>query len=321
MAEILGIHHMSALSGPAQETVDFYHQVLGMRLVKLTVNFDDPGAYHLYYGDGAGTPGSLLTFFPYPGGYPGRPGAGQATVTTLSVPPGSVAYWVDRFKRHDVDFDRPSNRQGLQFVTFRAPDGLLLELAAGADHLAPQPWSDSPVPEAYRPGLIRSVTLVEREIGPTEDVLIHLLGFRKTGEFGNRHRYEVAGGGVGNTIDLVEDPEGPSGRGGHGSVHHIAFRTANDETQEVARQEIVARGLPVTQVRDRDYFRSIYFREPGGVLFEIATDGPGFAVDEAPDALGTSLKLPVAHEVLRQRIERMLPTLKLPTNRPTGTVL
>jgi glyoxalase family protein len=312
MADILGIHHMSALSGPAQETLDFYTEVLGLRLVKLTVNFDDPGAYHLYFGDGAGSPGTLLTFFPYPDGYPGRPGAGQATVTTLSVPVGSIPYWLERFRQEEVDFDRPANRQGIQYLSFRAPDGLLLELAASPDHLAPAPWRASPVPEEYRPGVMRSLTLVERNVEPTAAVLTELMGFTKTGEYGNRHRFELGEGGVGRTIDILHDPSGPSGRGGHGSVHHIAFRVADLEAQAVAREEVVARGLPVSQVRNRDYFQSIYFREPGGVLFEIATDGPGFAVDESPERLGSSLKLPKMHEPLRKKIERLLPALDLP---------
>lgn len=314
MAEILGIHHMSALSGPAQETVDFYHGVLGLRLVKLTVNFDDPGTYHLYYGDGEGTPGSLLTFFPYPDGYPGRPGAGQATVTTLCAPAGSSAYWIDRFREHEVDFDRPANRQGVQIISFRAPDGLLLELSAGADYVPPADWADSPVPSDYRLGNVRSFTLVERTLGPTESVLCEVLGFHKTAESGNRHRYELGAGGPGRTIDVIEDPSGPSGRGGHGSVHHIAFRTAGEDTQEAARREIADRGLPVSLVRDRDYFKSIYFREPGGVLFEIATDGPGFAVDEDSAELGRTLKLPKAQEGFRKKIERVLPPLKLPAS-------
>lgn len=312
MAEILGIHHMTALSGPAQENLDFYSDVLGLRLVKLTVNFDDPGTYHLYYGDASGTPGTILTFFPYPNGYPGRPGAGQATVTTLSVPPGSMPFWVDRFRAHEVDFDRPLNRQGVQSLAFRAPDGLLLELAAAPDQVSKDLWTSSPVPTESRIGGIRSVTLVERELTPTMEILTGILGFRKTGETSNRHRFEVAEGGAGRTVEVVVDPTGPSARGGHGSVHHIAFRVANDEAQLAAREELEANGYTVSAIRDRDYFRSIYFREPGGVLFEIATDIPGFTVDEPLDALGTTLRLPKAHEPHRGQIQRVLPPLKLP---------
>lgn len=312
MGDILGIHHMSALSGPAQENVDFYAGVLGLRLVKLTVNFDDPGAYHLYYGDGGGTPGSLLTFFPYPGGYPGRPGAGQATVTTLSVPAGTLSYWTDRFKTYDVDFDRAANRNGVQTLPFRAPDGLLLELAAAADHVPGVPWEQSPVPKQYQIGAMRSITLVERELGPTERILTQFLGFRKTAESGNRARFEIATGGVAKTLDVLVDPTGPAGRQGHGSVHHIAFRVADDATQAEFRDKLLAEGFHVSPVMNRDYFRSIYFREPGGVLFEIATDPPGFTVDESLEDLGTSLKLPVQYQPRRGQIERLLPNLNLP---------
>jgi len=312
MADILGIHHMSALSGPAQENLDFYSGVLGLRLVKLTVNFDDPGAYHLYYGDGAGTPGSLLTFFPYPDGYPGRPGAGQLTVTSLSVPAGSLGYWSERFRRFEVDFDRPVNRYGVQALSFRAPDGLLLELASSQDHVAGTSWTSSPIPEDFQIGLMRSVTLVQRELGPTERVLTSLLGFRKTAEFRNRHRFEVAEGGPSRTLDVVIDATGPSGRQGHGSVHHIAFRVADDEAQKAVREEVLALGFHVSPVMDRDYFRSVYFREPGGVLFEVATDPPGFTVDEPIDRLGSGLRLPKQYQLRRAQIERILPPLRLP---------
>jgi glyoxalase family protein len=315
MADILGIHHMTALSGPAQENLDFYSDVLGLRLVKLTVNFDDPGTYHLYYGDASGTPGTILTFFPYPNGYPGRPGAGQATVTTLSVPPGSMPFWVDRFRANEVDFDRPLNRGGMQSLAFRAPDGLLLELAASPDQASKDLWTASPVPTEARIGGIRSVTLVERDLGPTETILTDVLGFRKTAETGNRHRFEVAEGGAGKTVEVVVDPTGPSARGGHGSVHHIAFRVADDVAQAAAREELESKGFTVSQIRDRDYFRSIYFREPGGVLFEIATDTPGFTVDEPLESLGTALRLPKSYEAQRGQIQRVLPPLKLPTSK------
>lgn len=312
MVDILGIHHMTALSGPAQENLDFYTEVLGLRLVKLTVNFDDPGTYHLYYGDAQGHAGTILTFFPYPNGYPGRPGAGQATVTSLSVPAGSLSFWVDRFRANEVDFDRPLNRGGMQALSFRAPDGLLLELAASADHVPGELWGESPVPKEYRIGGIRSVTLVERELAPTERVLTEILGFRRTSEVNGRHRFEVAGGGCGKSIDLLVDSAGPSGRQGHGSVHHIAFRTPTYESQLDARAKLLDLGFHVSPVMDRDYFKSIYFREPGGVLFEIATDPPGFLLDESYETLGSGLRLPKRHAMNRGQIERVLPPLKLP---------
>jgi len=312
MGGILGIHHMTAISGPAQENLDFYSGVLGLRLVKLTVNFDDPSAYHLYYGDGAGTPGTILTFFPYPDGYPGRPGRGQATVTSLSVPVTSLNYWADRFKQRDVDFDRPATRNGVPTLPFRAPDGLLLELVGSADHVPGEPWSGSPVRSEHAIGKMRSVTLSERDLEPTERVLVEQLGFRKTGERENRHRFEVGEGGSGRTIDIVIDTDGPNGRGGRGSVHHIAFRIADEQEQSQLRERLVDSGFHVSAVMDRDYFRSIYFREPGGVLFEVATDPPGFTVDEPLSALGTSLRLPKQYEEIRGQIQRALPPLKMP---------
>ena len=309
MADILGIHHMTAISGPAQENFDFYAGVLGLRLVKLTVNFDDPTAYHLYYGDGAGSPGTILTFFPYPNGYPGRPGRGQATVTSLSIPRDAVQYWVDRFKQFEIEFDKPQSREGGQTIGFRAPDGLPLELVATGDHMPGAPWSRSPVPENRSVGGVRSVTLVEGALEPTERILTELLGLQKVAEKDHRHRYGLGDSGPFRVIDVVVDPTGPSGRSGHGSVHHVAFRTANEESQLAMRQKLVDAGLHVSQVMDRNYFKSIYFREPGGVLFEIATDPPGFAVDEPFENLGESLRLPAQFESHRPQIARALPKL------------
>lgn len=312
MADILGIHHMTAISGPGQENLDFYTGVLGLRLVKLTVNFDDPSAYHLYYGDRHGSPGSILTFFPYPNGRPGRPGTGQATVTSLCAPAGSLPYWVDRFRKFEVDFDRPQNRYGAQTLPFRAPDGLLLEIVATPEPLPGTPWTGSEVPEENALVGMRSVVLVQKELAPTEQTLVKVLGFRKTAEWENRHRYEVGEGGCGRTIDVVIDPTGPTARSGHGSVHHVAFRIGSEEAQCALREELIGNDYKVSNVRDRDYFRSIYFREPGGVLFEVATDQPGFTVDEPESEFGTRLMLPKQFELHRRQIERVLPPLNLP---------
>ncbi len=302
---------MSAISGPAQENLHFYAKVLGLRLVKLTVNFDDPSAYHLYYGDGLGNPGTLLTFFPYPGGRPGRPGAGQTTVTHLSIPKGAMAYWVNRFKQFDVDFDRPTSKDGRDAVRFRAPDGLLLELVATSDYIEPAPWTKWTVPHDKAIGGIHSFTLVEREIGPTRAVLEKDLGFKLVSENGGRFRFEVGRGGPQKTVDVLVDPDGPSGREGHGSVHHIAFRTPTSESQANRRQILLDHGFRVSPVKDRDYFQSIYFREPGGVLFEIATDKPGFQVDEPEPELGSALQLPQQFSDIRAQIEKALPKLEL----------
>jgi glyoxalase family protein len=303
---------MTAISGPGQENLDFYSGVLGLRLVKLTVNFDDPTAHHLYYGDGAGTPGTILTFFPYPNGYPGRPGRGQATVTSLSIPRDSVQFWVDRFKQNEVEFDKPQAREGGQVIGFRAPDGLLLELVATAEHEPMIPWAASPIPANKAVGAIRSVTLIVGALEPTEKVLTEILGMQKVAEKDHRHRYGLGDEGPFRVVDVVVDPTGPAGRGGHGSVHHIAFRVRDVAQQAELREKVIDAGLHVSQTMDRMYFKSVYFREPGGVLFEIATDLPGFATDEAPETLGQSLRLPSQFEGHRPQIEKALPKLRLP---------
>jgi glyoxalase family protein len=313
--QILGLHHMTAISGPASENLDFYSRVLGLRLVKLTVNFDDLSAHHLYYGNAEGTPGSILTFFPYPNGYPGRAGTGQATVTTLSVPPGSLPFWTDHFRANEVDLDRVSNRHAGQVIPFRAPDGLQLELMASADHVTGPVWARSPIPAKYAINGMRSVTLTVKDLGPTERVLVDILGFRRLEDKDHHSRFEVGEGGPSQLIDVSVTPEGLEARGGHGSVHHIAFRIGTEAEQLEKREELLAHGFHVSPVMDRTYFKSIYFRDPSGILFEIATDLPGFAVDEAEDSLGTSLKLPPQYEMHRGQIERQLPRLKLPTGK------
>jgi len=311
MSDILGIHHMSAICGPAQENLDFYTGVLGLRLVKFTVDFDDPSAYHLYYGDAQGNPGTLLTFFPFPDGHPGRAGAGQATVTRLTIPDGALSYWLDRFKTLDVDYDRPNSRDGKDHLRFRAPDGLSLELVGARDSRFRTTSDQSGIPPGKGIVGIESIALSERRLEPTQAVLEDVLGFRLAGERNGKFRFEAAGGGPGRAIEISVEPEGPAARQGHGTVHHIAFRVPNDAAQARHRQAALERGLDVSPVMDRKYFRSIYFREPGGVLFEIATDAPGFSVDEPAASLGSSLKLPAELEPLRFKIERSLPPLRL----------
>jgi glyoxalase family protein len=311
MAEVLGIHHMSAISGPSQENLDFFAGVLGFRLVKRTVNFDDPSAYHLYYGDGIGSPGTLVTFFPYPEGQPGRPGAGQATVTQLSIPPNATGFWVERFRRFDVDFDRPYSRDNRETTRFRGPDGLLLELVASPEHRTTTQWPGAPNAPEEAIGGILAFTLVERNLEPTQKVLEQVLGFQLKSEKHGRFRFGVCEGGLGKGVEVIVDPDGMPSRQGHGSVHHIAFRVASSGEQEEIRVKAVEHGLRVSDVKDRDYFKSIYFREPGGVLFEVATDGPGFTVDEPFESLGAKLRLPKQFEGARSRIERSLPPLEL----------
>ena len=315
MDGVLGIHHMTAISGPAQENLDFYAGILGLRLVKLTVNFDDPSAYHLYYGDGAGNPGTILTFFPYPNGHQGRSGSGQASVTRLSVPSGSLGYWLDRLTQFEIDFDHPQTKNGRESFSFRAPDGLEIELVVNPNYDIRAYWDQSPVPKNVAISGMDSIQIIERTLEPTKEILEDILGFQLVGQHEDIYRFEVNGGGCGKTIEVVIDPTGPSGKQGPGGVHHIAFRTEDENSQQDRRIQVLERGLRVSAVMDRDYFKSIYFREPGGVLFEIATDPPGFTVDETPETIGTSLRLPKQYEPMRTQIEHALPPLIMPSHR------
>ncbi len=309
---IRGIHHVTAICGPAQENIDFYSGFLGLRLVKLTVNYDDPTAYHLYYGDGIGSPGTLLTFFPYPDGYPGRAGAGQATVTSLAIPANALSFWLDRFSHHSVDFDRPSKRNQQETLSFRGPDGLLLELVAVPKENEVVPWERSPIPARHAILGIRSVLLRQRDPWVTTSVLVDRLGFHQVDDRDGRLRFEIGEGGTGRIVEIVNDLDGPSARPGRGTVHHVAFRTQDEASQAVIREELVRAGYHASPITNRGYFHSTYFREPGGVLLEVATDPPGFTVDEPEPSLGTRLQLPEKFSLYRTKIERGLPPLRLP---------
>ena len=306
-----GIHHVTAIAEDPQENVDFYAGVLGLRLVKKTVNFDDPGSYHLYYGDAAGSPGTIMTFFTWPGAPRGRIGTGQVSATAFAVPQDSLGYWVERLLQHGVRFDQPKVRFDETVLAFRDPDGIAVEIVARAGAEGGEVWDRSPVPQEHALRGISGVTLSERSAEVAENVLTNLLGFEETEEGDDRTRYLSAGSG-GSFADVVAVPEGAVGQTAVGTVHHVAWRAPDEETEEAWREDLAARGLGVTPVLDRNYFRSIYFREPGGVLFEIATDPPGFAVDEDPDHLGENLKLPSWLEKDRARIEEILPPVKLP---------
>lgn len=310
--DILGIHHVTAIAGEPQENVDFYAGLLGLRLVKLTVNYDDPGTYHLYYGDELGHPGTIITFFPWPGARRGRRGTGQVTVTSFSVPEGSFGYWTERFKKSDIAFEDPVRRFDEEVLTFLDPDGLVLELVshAGADKRSP--WKDSPVPQEHAIRGFYGVTITVEGYERTASLLTKVLGFGYVSDTGNRFRYEVGSGGSGALIDVLCLPYGTMGKIAVGTVHHVAWRVAQEEEQKALREEIARLGFNVTPVIDRKYFHSIYFREPGGVLFEIATDPPGFTVDEPPEQLGTKLQLPPWLESNRPKIEKILPPLRFP---------
>ncbi len=303
-----GLHHVTAVASDPQRNVDFYTEVLGLRLVKQTVNFDETSTYHLYYGNETGTPGTVLTFFPFEGAHQGRPGKGQATATGFVVPESAVDYWVDRLTAHDVAVDDPVERFDETVVRFEDPDGQPLELVTGETDV--EPWADGPVPVDDAIRGFHGVTLEPLDSEATGTVL-ETLGYEQVRTEANRVRYRVPGERA-SVVDLRTDG-GERGQPGAGTVHHVAFRTPNDETQDAWRERLSDAGLFVTTQKDRQYFRSIYFREPGGVLFEIATDGPGFTRDESVPALGTNLKLPPWLESDRERLEERLPELDLTT--------
>lgn len=310
--KIPGIHHITAIAGDPQRNVDFYTGLLGLRMVKLTVNFDDPGTYHFYYGDDAGSPGSILTFFPWPGAPGGKRGAGQATAIAFSIPEGALSFWLDRLADHGVAVQGPAARFGEQAITFSDPDGLALELIEHGGQNGAQTHASGAIGAASAIRGFHGVTLTERALDASASLLVAAMGLKEAGREGDRVRYQTEGDVPGGVVDILHRPDEPPGRVAVGTVHHVAFRTADDAEQARWRERIAGAGLDVTPVADRQYFRSIYFHEPGGVLFEIATDPPGFAIDEPPDSLGARLMLPTWLEAHREQIEASLPALSLP---------
>ncbi len=315
---IIGLHHVTAIASDAQRNLDFYTQVLGLRFVKRTVNFDDPGTYHLYFGDDAGSPGTILTFFPWPRASRGHAGAGEVAQTAFSVPLGSISYWENRLRLHNILVENTGKRFDEQVLTFPDPDGMKLEIVGHANvgHANASRYADVPTEHAIR-GFF-GVTLLEHEAESSGNFL-NILGFHKVAEEGNRQRYAAGGTALGNHIDLVIDPKASYGHSGAGSVHHIAFRATDDAAQLAWREEI-SKYVDVTPVMDRTYFHSIYFREPGGVLFELATDPPGFAFDEPIETLGEELRIPAWLEPRRAVIEQRLTPLELHKASPSASV-
>jgi glyoxalase family protein len=311
-ANTSGLHHVTAIAGDPQANIDFYIQGLGLRLVKKTVNFDDPSTYHLYYGDEAGRPGTLMTFFPWGGVPAGRIGAGQSTSTAFSVPEGTLGWWQEHFKGLGVEsaITRVSSEE--ERLSLRDPDGLQLDLIASSTIDPRNPWDSASVPAEYAVRGQHSSVLTVKDPAKTVDVLTNDLGLHLVGEMGNRTRLAAGEGGPGNIVDVIADPSAPRGLTAGGTVHHIAFRVPDTETQEKWRQELTERGFQVTAILDRQYFTSIYFREPGGVLYEIATDTPGFDIDEPLLELGRSLKMPPWLEPSREAIEQSVAKIQLP---------
>ncbi|MGH7242907.1 MAG: ring-cleaving dioxygenase [Phycisphaerales bacterium] len=306
---ISGIHHVTAITSDAQKNIDFYCGVLGLRLVKRTVNFDDPGSYHLYYGDELGRPGTILTFFAWPGARRGRISQPQVSSTAFAIAKGSIDFWKQRLEANGVSFNVAPARFGDQVLAFTDFDGMQMELIASDDPRTP--WAAGTVPVEHAIRGFHSVSLSERDQQVTADVLTKTLGFAAAGVDGNRFRF-VASDKSGGVVDLLLVTGGMEGTMGAGTVHHVAFRTPDDASEEAWRRLLVEQGFHVSPVMDRNYFHSIYFREPGGVLFEIATDIPGFSVDEPAESLGMELKLPEQFESARARIESHLPKIRLP---------
>ena len=312
--KIAGLHHVTAIANDPQRNLDFYVGLLGLRLVKRTVNFDDPGTYHFYFGDSRGTPGTVLTFFPWPGARRGHRGVGQIQATAFAISPDSVGYWLDRFKEQHVTAEKTPARFGQEVIRFTDPDGLLIELIASNSIARVQPWSNSGVPPEHALHGFHSVSAALEGYEKTARLLMDSFGYRLIEESGNRFRFGAADDmPPGQIIDLLCLPDTAMGQVAAGSVHHIAFRSKDDVEQLQWRENLVELGYNVTPVMDRTYFHSIYFREPGGILFEIATEPPGFTLDETVEQLGSKLRLPPWLESARSQIEQLLSPIEVPT--------
>jgi len=308
---ISGLHHVTAITADAQKNIDFYCGILGLRLVKLTVNFDDPGSYHLYYGDALGRPGTILTFFAWPGAHRGRIGPPQVSETAYAVPVDAMDFWTRRLDEKSIRH-YAAERFGQRVLRFDDPDGMHLELVAEKNPLG-QAWDAGPIDKQYAIRGFHSVTVAEEGHENTAKLLTEVMGFKSVGKEENRFRYLAGtGDGFAGIVDLLCVPDARRGEMGAGAVHHVAFRTADDAQQESWRKEIARLGYNISPVMDRTYFHSIYYREPGGVLFEIATENPGFTADEPVEKLGTRLMLPPWLEKHRAEIERIVPPVRLP---------
>lgn len=302
-----GIHHITAIAGDPQQNLDFYSGILGLRLVKKTINFDDPSVYHLYYGDESGNPGTILTFFPWQDVAQGHPDRGQAVAISFSIPTQSVDFWTTYLNEKEINFESPFTRFDKTVIGFQDPDGLHLELVADPPANNVDGWDNGPVPEDHAIRGFHGITLAEESFEETGTLLTESLGFKYIEQEHDRHLYK-SDSPLGSVVEII-DQAGLNGRPGKGTVHHIAFRAEDDDEQMQMRQELVDKGYHVTEVKDRQYFHSVYFHEPGGVLFEIATDSPGFDIDETEANLGSGLKLPPWLEGKRELIEANLPEL------------
>jgi glyoxalase family protein len=308
--QILGLHHVTAIADNAQRNHNFYTQVLGQRMVKKTVNFDDPGTYHFYYGNEHGEPGTILTFFPWQGIGRGIAGTGMATEISFAIAPDALDFWTDRFKNFNVKTGERIERFGETYQPFSDHDGLQLSLVGVTETDTRKGWETKDIKGADATKGFYNVTLSVRIMDETAKLLTDVFGYKQISQESTRFRFKTDSIHTASIIDILELPDGKMGRNSAGTNHHIAFRVPDEETQMVYREKLLERGLNVTHQIDRDYFFSIYFREPGGILFEIATNNPGFTVDEPIDQLGTRLRLPKQYEHMRGKIEASLPALK-----------
>ncbi len=317
MKPITGLHHVTAIVSSPQRTLDFYTQTLGLRFVKRTINFDDPGSYHLYFGDDTGSPGTILTFFAWPGATRGKAGVGETLSIAFSVPPASVAFWQQHLLSAGIELAPAATRFGEPVLSFSDPDGMQVELIAHTETGEFNPPRETLIPPQHAIRGFFGVTLAEGGFVQTEKVFA-AMGFNRIGEDGSRYRFAAEGDALASRIDILVAPQLPPPRTGAGTIHHIAFRNFDDASQLEWRARLAAYPLDVTPVMDRTYFHSVYFREPGGVLFELATDPPGFALDEPLESLGESLKLPPWLESKRSLIEKRLPPLEVRHLRAAG---
>jgi glyoxalase family protein len=322
MRTVTGLHHVTAIAGPAQENLDFYLGLLGMRLVKKSVNQDDPGTYHLFYADAEGHPGTDLTFFPWEHMAPPRAGHGLAVEVALSVPPGSLEYWGERLARYGTALSPIEHRFGERTLPLADPHGMRVALVESgrADGRPFTPWDGSPVPPDRQIHGLHGARLWEREANLTAAFLTEVLGFTAAGIDAGWQRFTLAGGGSGRVLDVREVSDRPRGAWGVGAIHHLAWRVDDDAHEVALRARVEAAGRRPTPIIDRFWFKSVYFKEPGGVLFELATDGPGFAVDEDAAHLGESLVLPPWLEPQRPQIEAALPALDSSSGRGPESV-
>ncbi|MCK8491987.1 ring-cleaving dioxygenase [Spirosoma sp. RP8] len=307
---INGLHHVTTLAGDTQRNVDYYTDILGLRLVKKTVNFDAPDVYHLYYGNETGSPGTILTFFPY-GNLPrGRKGVGQLTYTAFSAPIASMSFWMDRLHERNIPYAGPYKRYSETYLRFEDFDGMGIELVFTNEDQRPG-WDNGRISSEFAIRGFHTVTLNESNPDRTIELLTQHMQHTLVSEEDGRFRFKAGNGGPGNYVDVLHSPKDVRSLQGAGSVHHVAFSTDSDETQAIIQDKLLTAGYHVTPVQDRNYFNSIYFREPGGILFEVATNPPGFAVDEPVAELGTALKLPPQYEARRAALEAELPTIVL----------